>query len=109
MNRADSMQFTFFGSFGAATFMQTLFRNETLCGAGAGAAAAETGYSIDRHRLGMMRGQKKNRTRVRLFLCLAVACLPVCAFADQFFDWSTSLFLAIHGIIARSFAPTCSI
>jgi hypothetical protein len=27
----------------------------------------------------------------------------------QFFDWSTSLFFAIHGIIARSFSPTCSI
>ena len=28
---------------------------------------------------------------------------------DQFFDWSTSLFLAIQGIMARSSAPTVSI
>src|SRR6185437_7704684 len=27
---------------------------------------------------------------------------------NQFFVWSTSLFFVIHGIIARSFAPTSS-
>lgn len=29
--------------------------------------------------------------------------------SGQFLLWSTSLFLAIHGIIARSWLPTCSI
>jgi hypothetical protein len=29
--------------------------------------------------------------------------------ANQFFDWSTSLFFVIHGIMPRSWAPTFSI
>src|SRR5690606_31118650 len=36
---------------------------------------------------------------------------PGCPFrgSSQFLSWSTSLFLPIHGIIARSWLPTCSI
>jgi hypothetical protein len=34
--------------------------------------------------------------------------IPESGQVSQFFAWSTILLAAIHGIIARSFSPTCS-
>ena len=41
--------------------------------------------------------------------CRAIGRNPAAALGDQFFDLSTSAFSLIHGIMSRSWAPTCSI
>jgi hypothetical protein len=54
--------------------------------------------------------ERKQRTKTNRPRRLPLAaCTEAQINSDQFFDWSTSLFLAIQGIMPRSSAPTVSI